>query len=240
MELAVTKRDGAKNPKTLRTQGLLPAVAYGRSEASTAIAVNAKEFEKVFKHAGESSVISLSGLGEPKDALIHEVAFDAVSGAPVHADFYIIEKGQKVTVAVPLEFVGVSSAVKDLGGILTKVMHELELECEPKDLPHAIVVDISKLDTLESQVRVSDLALPPSAKISAEPEEVVAMISVAEEEPVEEAPVDLSAIEISEERGKKEEAGEGEAPVAKAGAPAAKPSNAQAGPSSSGGKPEKK
>jgi hypothetical protein len=67
-------------------------------------------------------------------------------------------------------------------------------------------VDISKLETLDSQILVSDLELPKSAKISAEPTDVVAMISVAQEEPVEEvAPADLSAIEISEDRGKKEE-----------------------------------
>jgi large subunit ribosomal protein L25 len=207
MELAVEKRDLKKNPHTLRRQGLLPAVVYGRSQESTPIAVNAKEFEKVFKAAGESAVIALEGLGETKDALINEVDFDAVTGKPLHADFYAIEKGQTVTVSVPLEFVGTSPAVKDLGGVLTKVMHELELECEPKDLPHSIKVDISKLATLEDQIHVSDLPLPASAKISADPEEVVAMISVAKEE-VEEAaaPVDLSAIEISEERGKKPEA----------------------------------
>jgi large subunit ribosomal protein L25 len=148
----------------------------------------------------------LTGLGAAKDALINDVEFDPVSGAPLHADFYAIEKGQTVTVSVPLEFDGVSPAVKDLGGILTKVMHELEIECEPKDLPHAVHVDISKLTDLDSQILVSDLNLPKSAKISAAPEEVVAMISVAVDEPIEAAPVDISAIEISEERGKKEDA----------------------------------
>jgi large subunit ribosomal protein L25 len=130
-----------------------------------------------------------------------------MSGMPIHADFYAIQKGQTVTVSVPLEFDGVSPAVKDMAGILTKVMHEIEIECEPKDLPHAIHVDISKLIDLDSQILVSDLTFPKSAKISVEQDEVVATISVAKEE-VEEvaAPPDLSTIEISEERGKKEEA----------------------------------
>jgi large subunit ribosomal protein L25 len=206
MELAVTKRDGSKSPNTLRREGTMPAVIYGRSEEATSIAVNTKDFQKVFKSAGESSVISLTGLGTAKDALINDVEFDVLTGTPIHADFYAIQKGQTVTVSVPLEFDGVSPAVKDLGGILTKVMHELEIECEPKDLPHAVHVDISKLTGLDSQILVSDLSLPKSAKISAAPEEVVAMISVAQEEPVETAPVDISAIEISEDRGKKEDA----------------------------------
>lgn len=237
MDLTVEKRDSKQNPHTLRRKGLLPAVVYGRSEESTPISVDAKEFGKVFHTAGESTVISLKGLGAAKDALIHEVDFDAVSGVPLHADFYAIEKGQKVTVSIPLEFDGVSPAVKELGGVLTKIMHELEIECEPKDLPQAIHVDISALVALDSQIHVSDLTLPASAKISASPEEVVATITVIEEEKEEvAAPADLSAIEISEERGKKEEEG---APAAEA-APAEKASGAQAGPSSSGNKPEKK
>ncbi len=211
MELAVQPRDAKKSSKTLRNNGVMPAVVYGRSEEAAPIAVNRKEFEKLFKAAGESSVVSLTGLGAAKDVLIKAVDFDAVSGFPIHADFYAIQKGQTVTVSVPLEFDGVSEAVKSKGGILTKVMHEIEMECEPKDLPHAIHVDISLLVDLDSQIHIKDLKFPASAKVSAEPEEVVALISVAQEEPEEPAaPADLSAIEISEERGKKEDA-EGDA-----------------------------
>lgn len=214
MELTVEKRASDVKAKALRDKGVLPAVIYGRSEESTPIAVDAKTFGKLYKAAGESSVITLKGLGADKQVLIHDVEFDAVSGAPIHADFYAIQKGQKVTVSVPFEFDGVSPAVKDLGGILTKVMHELELTCEPADLPHAIHVDISKLVALDSQIKVSDLAIPKSAELSVDADEVVAMISVAQDEPEEPAaPVDLSAIETSVERGKKEEdaAAEGEA-----------------------------
>ena len=206
MELTVEKRDITKSPHTLRANGILPGVLYGRSEESTPISIDLKTFQKVFKAAGESTVISLTGLGTAKDALIQEVSYDVMSGMPIHADFYAIQKGQTVTVSVPIEFDGVAPAVKDLGGILTKVMHEIEIECEPKDLPQAIHVDISKLVALDSQIHISDLSFPKSAKVSAEPDEVVALISVAKEEtdePV--APTDLSAIEISEERGKKEE-----------------------------------
>jgi len=206
MELTVEKRDISTKPHTLRKAGVLPAVIYGRKEDSTPVSVNAKIFEKLFRTAGESTVLTIKGLGEDKDALIHEVVFDPVSGAAIHADFYAIEKGQTVTVSVPFEFEGVSPAVKELGGILTKVMHEIEIECQPKDLPQHVVVDVSKLVTLEDQIKVKDLVFPASAKLSIDVDEVVAMISVAKDEPVEEtAPADLSAIEISEERGKKEE-----------------------------------
>lgn len=205
MQLAVTKRDSKKNPNTLRREGVLPAVVYGRSEASIPIAVEHKTFDKVFHEAGESTVITLTGLDGDKQALIHHVDVHPVTGTPIHADFYVIEKGQKVTVSVPLEFDGVSPAVKDLGGILTKVMHELEIEVDPAELPQAIHVDISKLATLEDQIKVADLTLPKSASVSIDADEVVAMISVAKEEPVEETPMDITQIETSVERGKKEE-----------------------------------
>lgn len=208
MELAVTKRDIAKKPKSLREEGVLPAVVYGRSEKSTPISVDRKTFEKVYRAAGESSVITLTGLDGNKSALIQQVDVHPVTGAPLHADFYAIEKGQKVTVSIPLEFDGTAPAVKDLGGILTKVMHEIEIECDPSELPHAIHVDISKLATLDDQIKVSDLKFPPSAEISVDGDEVVAMISVAQEETEESAPMDISQIETSVERGKKEEEGE--------------------------------
>ena len=213
MELAAQKRDITQKPKALREKGLLPAVVYGRSQESTPITINHKEFEKVFHAAGESSVVTLTGLDGNKDVLIQEVALHPVSGTPLHADLYAIEKGQTVTVSVPLEFEGISPAVKELGGILVKVMHELEMEVLPKDLPHLIAVDISKLVTLEDQIKVSDLPIPSSATLSVGVDEVVAMVDVAREEVEEAAPMDISQIGSSVERGKKEEEGEGEAPT---------------------------
>jgi large subunit ribosomal protein L25 len=216
MELTVEKRDSKKSSATLRGKGILPAVIYGRKEESTPIAVDRKTFEKLYKQAGENTVVTIKGLGEDKDTLIHEVVVDAVTGVALHADFYAIAKGQTVTVAIPIEFDGESPAVKELGGILVKVMHELEIEVPPKDLPHALHADISKLKTLEDKITVADLKLPASAKITADVEEVVAMIDVAKDEPVEEAAMDITQIEMSVEKGKKEEEGaEGEAAESK-------------------------
>lgn len=214
LTLEVKARSKGK-PEVLRRKGLLPAVLYGRHEASTPIEVDMRTFDKLFKEAGESTVIELSGLGTPKQALIHDIDMDPVTGALRHADFYVIEKGQKVTVSVPLEFVGTSAAVKDQGGILVKVMHELEIEVDATELPQMIEVDISALSSLDSQVKVSDLKLPKSAVIQIDADELVAMIDTAKEESEEPAaPVDLSAIETSVERGKKDDeaaAGEAEA-----------------------------
>ncbi len=209
MQLAIRPREQGQKAQALREQGVLPAVLYGRKEEATPISIDYKEFLKVFAAAGESSVITLEGVGASKEALIHAVDMDPVSNQPIHADFYVIEKGKPVTVSVPLSFEGVSPAVKDLGGVLVKVMHELEIEVLPAELPHALVVDISALKEIGDQIMVKDLPLPKSAAPSVEGDEVVAMVSAVEEETAEAAPMDISQIEV-QERGKKEEPAETE------------------------------
>ncbi|OHA20133.1 MAG: hypothetical protein A2849_03540 [Candidatus Taylorbacteria bacterium RIFCSPHIGHO2_01_FULL_51_15] len=203
LELRVEKRAAGERAK-LRVRGFIPAVFYGRKESSTPIAIALKDFKKVLKEAGESTVIKLSGLGEEKEALIHEVDYEPVSGEPRHADFYVFEKGQKVQVAVPLNFIGIAPAVKELGGTLVKVLHEIEIEAVPSNLPHAIDVDISALINFESQIEAKDIVLPEGVGLTENPNEVVALVAEAKEEA--EAPieaVDLSAIEV-EKKGKEE------------------------------------
>src|SRR3989338_6487717 len=151
--------------KTLRTGGKMLAVLYGHKEVSTPISVSLMDFKKVFKEAGESTVVSLKGVGEEKEALIHDVDFEPITGEPRHADFYVIEKGRKVQVKVPLNFIGVSPAVKEMGGTLVKVLHEIEIEAMPKDLPHEIEVDISALLNFESKIDVQDIKLPSGVEI---------------------------------------------------------------------------
>lgn len=204
--LTATKRDIPSKLGFIRKEGLVPAVFYGRKEASTPISVNEIEFMKVWKKAGESSVITLTCDGETHDALIHEVTTDALTNQVTHIDFYIIEKGKKVEVNIPLSFVGTAPAQTTLGGVLMKIMHELPIEAEAKNLPHEIEVDISSLVDFESRILAKDIKLPAGVTVTGNPEEIVALVSPAKEEVIEEAaPVDLSSIEISDQKGKKEE-----------------------------------
>lgn len=211
--LSISKREGGKGVDALRASGHIPAVMYGPKFASTSISIAASDFDKAFREAGESTVITLEGDGVTEDTLVHEVEYHAVTGKPMHVDFYVIEKGKKVQVNVPLEFVGESAAVK-AGADLVKVMHEVEVEAMPKDLPHNIEVDISVLATNDAQIHARDLKIPAGVTLLTGEDEVVALVAVHEEEK-EEAPAeefDPTKIEVSEERGKKEEEGaEGEA-----------------------------
>lgn len=204
LSLKVEKRDTKVAPDTFRKAGKIPAVFYGKKEESTPIAINQVDFLKVWKEAGESSVISLETPEGKVESLIHDIDFDPISGTPRHADFYVFEKGHKVKIDVALEFEGVSPAVKDMGGTLVKVLHEVKVEAKPHDLPHNLVVDISSLVSFDSQILAKDISLPAGVELLENPEEVVALVSAPREEKEEEsAPIDLSAIEV-EKKGKEE------------------------------------
>lgn len=214
INLKVEKREAATNLTDIRSKGFIPAVFYGHKQPSTSISIKEVDFLKAWKEAGESSVINLTGEGIDHEVLIQDIDLDPVTDSVRHADFYVIEKGKKVTVDVPLEFTGVAPAVKDLGGILVKVLHEIEIEAMPKDLPHDLNVDISLLVTFEDSIFAKDIVLPAGVALLTDPDEVVASVAEAVEEVVEAAPVDLSAIEV-EKKGKEVKEGEGAAEESK-------------------------
>jgi large subunit ribosomal protein L25 len=205
LSLKAEIRDIEAKPDDIRKAGKIPAVFYGKKQASTPIAIKKTDFLKVWKEAGESSVISIETPEGEVESLIHDIDFDPVTGAPRHADFYVFEKGHKVRVEVPIEFTGVSPAIKDLGGTLVKVLHALKIEAMPKDLPHNLTIGIESLISFESQILAKEIALPEGVTLLENPEEVVALVSAPREEKEEEAaPIDLSAIEV-EKKGKEEE-----------------------------------
>ena len=192
----------------VRDEGFMPAVFYGKKEKSTPVSVRLADFSKVWKKAGKSSVVVLKSENGDVEALIQEVDLDPITEQPRHADFYVFEKGHKIKIDVPFEFIGTSVAVKDLGGTLIRVLHKLKIEAMPKDLPHKIEVDISPLVNFKSQILAGSLVLPDGVVLIEGPTEVIALVTEPKEEKEEEvAPVDLSAIEV-EKKGKKEEEGE--------------------------------
>ena len=208
IEVPAKKRDiFGKKVRTLRKRGVLPAVVYGPKHTALPLSLAALDFKKIWKEAGETSVISLMVEGgKPTEAMIHEVSYDAVSGEPIHVDFYAIEAGKTLTVSVPLIFVGAAPAVRELGGTLVKVIHEIEIEALPKDIPREISVDVSGLETFDSHLTVGSISLPKTVKILTPAEEVIVLVAAPRQEEAEELPqeVDLSKIEV-EKKGKKEE-----------------------------------
>ena len=205
LNLRAEKREKIGKLESLRKAGLMPAVYYGHKKESTSIQIKKNKFLKAWKNAGESTVIKLSMPDGDMEALIHDVDLDPITDEPRHADFYIFEKGHKVEIAVPVEFTGISPAVKDLGGVLMKILHEIKVKAEPGNLPHQIEVDISPIAELEGQILAKDIAMPKGVELIENPEEVVVTVATPKAEKVEEeaAPADLSQIEV-EKKGKQE------------------------------------
>ncbi len=203
--LTATPRDTKATAAALAAAGIIPAVVYGPKQESIAISLESRVFDKVLRDAGESSVIELSGVtSAPLQVLIHDLDMDPVKHIPRHVDFYAIEKGAKVEVAVQIEFVGESAAVK-AGANLVKVLHELEVKADAAHLPHEITIDISVLENVGDQIHVRDIKLPTGVELVTDAEEVVAIAQAVEEEKEEAAPaVDMAAIEV-EKKGKDEE-----------------------------------
>lgn len=219
LSLSAKKRDVlGKKVKSLRYEDLIPVVVYGPGEPTAHYSVKLNEFIKVWKKAGETAVISLeTDTNGTKNALIQDVALNTITGTPIHADFYAVKKGMTVSVNIPLRFEGDAPAVKTYGGILVKVMHNVEVEAEPDKLPQEIVADVSRLVELSDRVTVKDLVLGEGVKAVTSPDEVIALVSavVETEEKTEEEALDLSKIEVEKKGKKPSEEEEGTEPAKK-------------------------
>jgi len=220
------RKEVGKKVKSLRQQGILPAVLYGHKIKNLNLELDLKEFEKIYKEAGESSLITLV-IAKGKDeaeasslslnveekkqkflVLIHDIQFDHLTEKPIHIDFYQPELKEEVEVTVPLIFEGEAPAVKDLGGTLVKNISEVEVKALPQNLSHEIKVDIGNLITFEDNILIKDLIVSKEVKILKEPEEIVAAVARPEkveeelEKPVEEK---VEEVEKVEKKPKEEE-----------------------------------
>lgn len=178
MELSITAKPRVvlgKQTNQLRKTGKLPAVLYGQKKDTVPLEVERREFERVFRQAGENTLVNLKieGNGERK-VLIYDVAHHVMKNQIIHVDFYEVDLTRKIHAKIPLHFVGTASAVKELGGILVKNLTEVEVEALPADLPQFIEVDISGLKTFHDMVRLGELKISSQVKILGHAEEVIA------------------------------------------------------------------
>jgi large subunit ribosomal protein L25 len=223
MELVAIKREQfGRALKTLRAKGFIPAELYGHGVENLHLSVTVKDFKKVFKAAGESTMIDLMVEGKKRPVMIHEVNTDPVTDEVVGIDFYQVRLDEKLKIKVPLSFVGESAGVREKQGILVKAVSELEIEALPQAIPHSIEVDISKLTDIGTSVQVKDLSVAKDVRILIDPETVVATVTARmteEEEAKLAAAADVTAIK-SEVEEKKEERAAAKADAPAEGAPA--------------------
>jgi large subunit ribosomal protein L25 len=214
--LEVEKREAlGKGPaKRLRAQGKIPAIIYGHGEESVLLSLDAKNLHAILHaHVGENIIFNVKIPGGKKalKAIIREVQHHPSRGDILHVDMQHISMSEKLTVQVPVVLVGSPLGVRTKGGILQHVLHELDVECLPTDIPEHIEVDVTELDVGDS-IHIRDLPLE-KVKILTDPQRSVATVVpptvikvpveeeelVAEEEELEEPEL------IEKERKEKEE-----------------------------------
>ncbi|KKU11058.1 MAG: 50S ribosomal protein L25 [Parcubacteria group bacterium GW2011_GWA2_46_7] len=186
-----------KSVAELREQGMIPAVIYGPDMENVLITVPNQALIDLQKKASENSIIELT-VGEGKDKTVCKVLIQEIHRGPLsqiidHIDFYRFNSTKKVHIDVPIELVGISPAVADLGGVLLQNIDRIEVECLPDAIPQQFVVDISKLLTLNDTIYVEDLIMPEHVICHVEPH--VPIVSVTEPQKEEVVPVEPVAPE---------------------------------------------
>ncbi|MEK7612090.1 MAG: 50S ribosomal protein L25 [Patescibacteria group bacterium] len=216
MKLIVQKREiPGKKPKQLREEGLIPGELYGYGTENIHVSIPEKDFARVFKAAGESSLVDIEIAGKSHSVVIHDVVHDSVTDKVIAVDFYQVNLNEPVEVSIPFNFIGIPPAVKDFGGNLVKTLHELAVKVLPNNIPHAIDVDLSALREIGNSVHIKDIVIPKGVQVLISEETVLATVTppVAEEEPVQEISIDSVKVETEEkkaERVAKKEAEAGE------------------------------
>ena len=158
LEVSVRKERGKGPARRLREQGQVPAILYGLSKESVALALDTKAMTRILESpAGHNQIVNLKVLGgEQAAAMAVDWQVDPVRGSLLHVDMQRVDLKKKLRLSVPIETLGVSVGVKEEGGIESIVTREVEIECLPLEVPEKIAVDVSSLSIGDS-VRMRDL-----------------------------------------------------------------------------------
>jgi large subunit ribosomal protein L25 len=200
-----------KRSRRLHGEGKLAAVVYGHNTAATPLVLDRLEFQKVYVKSGRTHLVDLVVDGSHTEkVLVREIQTHPRRLGPIHVDFYQVSLEEKITVEVPVHLVGESAAVKRGDADVLQPIHAVRVECLPTDIPEAFEVDLTPLEEVESELRISDLKVPKGVTVLDEPEELVVKIVHRRELKVEEEVVTAETAVV----GEGEEAGEEEAPAA--------------------------
>ena len=226
--LAATVRTitGTRAVQRLRREGLIPGVVYGKSTTPISVAVNRLELVKFLRarRGGEHALVTLAveqaGARREHPVIIHDVHHDPVVGGVTHIDFHAIVLTEQIRIKVPLVLTGEPIGVKQNAGVLERFLREIEVECLPTAIPAQVEHDVAPLK-IGDTVHVRDLAVPAGARITSDPDAVVASVLVPKVDKPEEAAAEAAVTEPEVIREKKPDAEEGAAPGAEEKAPKA-------------------
>ena len=214
-DLKVEKRKiTGKKVKNLRRDGILPANIYGKDFKSISVQVPFKDFDKVYKVAGETGVVDIAIDSKTIPVLIHNVDKDYL-GNPLHAEFYKVNLSEKVKTMVPLEIVGEPKAVSEKIGLLMNITNEVEVEALPTELPENIEINVENLANVGDHITVADIKATAGVTIITDPGQVIVKIDeLVSKEAQEQAAAEAAAAEeANAESAEGEAAAEEEAPA---------------------------
>ena len=204
---------GKNDARRTRRDGLVPITVYGGGGETVTAMAPLRELAAILRsESGRNTIftIEVDGAGA-SEVMFHDRQIDPIKGRLMHADLTRLVKGQKIEVTVPLHLIGEPFGVKEKQGVLEQVIREIEIKCEPRDIPDAIDVDVSGLD-VHDVLHVSDIPVAQGIEILNDAEQVIATVGIVKEEV--EAPAPAEGEEPAEPevigKGKKEEEGEGE------------------------------
>jgi large subunit ribosomal protein L25 len=176
------QKEGSAESRRIRRGGRIPAVLYGRSGKAVSIDLDASEFVKGTKGISESTIVNINVDGKAYDAFVKDTQRNILDGNILHIDFYEVESGVVLRAKVSLHLHGNPVGVRE-GGMLETPLHEIEVECLPKDLPERIEIDISGLKVNHS-IHVRDIPLAQGIRLLSNPDQVVALVKFAKIEVV--------------------------------------------------------
>lgn len=214
LELTLDAREAqGKANKRLRREGFVPGVVFGKGEGSTAVQLDAKAFEVLYRAAGRTSIVTLTLPGDraTKSAFIKSVQRHPISGQAIHVDFYVVNLKQEMESQIPLVFFGEAPAVEETGGTLLTALNAINVKALPGDIPHQIDVNVATLVNLDVAIHVRDLSLNRDAvTVLTDPDELVAKVLPPriEEEPEVEAAAEGEEAAEGEGEGEATEGGE--------------------------------
>jgi large subunit ribosomal protein L25 len=205
---------GKNDARRARRDGMVPITVYGGGAETVAAVAPARELAAILRsESGRNTIftIEVDGAGS-SEVMFHDRQIDPIKGRLIHADLTRLVKGQKIEVTVPLHLTGEPIGVKEKQGVLEQIIREIDIKCEPREIPDVLEVDVSNLD-VHDVLHVSDIPVSEAIEILTDPEQVIATVGIVKEEelaattPAEgEEPAEPEVIG----KGKKEEEGEGE------------------------------
>lgn len=195
--------------RSLRASGIVPANVFGRGIESYSIQVSSDDFLKVYKEAGETSIIELTVDKKTHPVLISNIQTDPVTDEILHVDFKQVDLSQKVSATVPVRLVGESPAEKSSLGVVVQQIDEVDVEALPMDLPEHFEIDITALENVGDSIHIKDLKYDKSkVEIDADEEQIIVKVEEPQKEeevaPVVEEAEGAEGAEASTEETKEE------------------------------------